>query len=311
VDTSVLINGETGTGKELIARAIHERSPRRDRTLVKLNCSAISAGLVESELFGHVKGAFTGAAERRVGRFELADGGTLFLDEVSELPVDTQTKLLRVLQEGEFEPVGSSKTIKIDVRVIAASNRDLAADVASGRFRADLYYRLNVFPIQVPPLRARAEDIPALAQYFLERFARKLGKPLRAVDPETLAVLKAHSWPGNIRDLQNTIERAVILSEGDMLRVEWQLTPAPQSCFTAAAHGSAAAPAISAPVSSGNGSAVSTLEEIERQHFIQVLRKTRGVIEGPHGAARLLDLKPSTARFRIKKLGIRREHYES
>jgi transcriptional regulator with GAF, ATPase, and Fis domain len=160
-------------------------------------------------------------------------------------------------------------------------------------------------------LRARAEDIPALAQYFLERFARKLGKPLRAVDPETLAVLKAHSWPGNIRDLQNTIERAVILSEGDMLRVEWQLTPAPQSCFTAAAHGTAAAPAISAPVSSGNGSAVSTLEEIERQHFIQVLRKTRGVIEGPHGAARLLDLKPSTARFRIKKLGIRREHYES
>jgi formate hydrogenlyase transcriptional activator len=310
-DTSVLINGETGTGKELIARAIHERSPRRDRTLVKLNCSAISAGLVESELFGHVKGAFTGAAERRVGRFELADGGTLFLDEVSELPMDTQTKLLRVLQEGEFEPVGSSKTIKIDVRVIAASNRDLAADVASGRFRADLYYRLNVFPIQVPPLRARAEDIPALAQYFLERFARKLGKPLRAIDPETLAMLKAHSWPGNIRDLQNTIERAVILSEGDMLRVEWQLAPAPQSCFTAAAHAGASAPASAAPASSGNGSGVHTLEEIERQHFIQVLRKTRGVIEGPNGAARLLDLKPSTARFRIKRLGIRREHYES
>jgi len=258
-----------------------------------------------------VKGAFTGAGDRRVGRFELADGGTLFLDEVSELPTDTQTKLLRVLQEGEFEPVGSSKTVKTNVRVIAASNRDLAADVASGRFRADLYYRLNVFPIQVPPLRARAEDVPALAQYFLERFARKLGKPLRAVDPETLAMLKAHSWPGNIRDLQNTIERAVILSEGDLLRVEWQLASAAQSCFAAAAHSSAPTPPASLPASSGNGAGVSTLEEIERQHFIQVLRKTRGVIEGPQGAARLLDLKPSTARFRIKKLGIRREHYES
>jgi formate hydrogenlyase transcriptional activator len=306
----VLINGETGTGKELIARAIHERSPRRERTLVKLNCSAISAGLVESELFGHVKGAFTGAVERRVGRFELADGGTLFLDEVSELPADTQSKLLRVLQEGEFEPVGSSKTVKVDVRVIAASNRDLAADVASGRFRADLYYRLNVFPIQVPPLRARAEDIPALAQYFLERFARKLGKPLRAVDADTLAMLQAHSWPGNIRDLQNTIERAVILSEGEMLRVEWQLEPGPQSCFTAVAQANTVAPA-GAIGSSGNGAGVSTLEEMERQHFIRVLRRTRGVIEGPNGAAKLLDLKPSTARFRIKRLGIRREHYES
>lgn len=306
-DTTVLINGETGTGKELIARAIHERSPRRERPLVKLNCSAISAGLVESELFGHMKGAFTGAADRRVGRFELADGGTLFLDEVSELPADTQTKLLRVLQEGEFEPVGSSKTLKMDVRVIAASNRDLQVDVANGRFRADLYYRLNVFPIQVPPLRARAEDIPALAQYFLERFARKLGKPLRRVDPDTLAMLQAYSWPGNIRDLQNTIERAAILSQGDVLRVDWQLEAVPQSCFAAAVQRESA-PALSA---AGNGAAVPTLEEMERQHFITVLRKTRGVIEGPNGAARLLDLKPSTARFRIKKLGIEREHYES
>lgn len=307
-DTTVLINGETGTGKELIARAIHERSPRRDRPLVKLNCSAISAGLVESELFGHMKGAFTGAADRRVGRFELADGGTLFLDEVSELPADTQTKLLRVLQEGEFEPVGSSKTLKIDVRVIAASNRDLQVDVANGRFRADLYYRLNVFPIQVPPLRARAEDIPALAQYFLERFARKLGKPLRRIDPETLAMLQSYSWPGNIRDLQNTIERAAILSQGDVLRVDWQLEAVPESCFAAAVQrDSAPTPSVVA----GNGAAVATLEEMERQHFIAVLRKTRGVIEGPNGAARLLDLKPSTARFRIKKLGIEREHFES
>ena len=308
-DTTVLINGETGTGKELIARAIHERSPRRDRALVKLNCSAISAGLVESELFGHMKGAFTGAADRRVGRFELAAGGTLFLDEVSELPADTQTKLLRVLQEGEFEPVGSSKTIKVDVRVIAAANRDLQMDVASGRFRADLYYRLNVFPIQVPPLRARAEDIPALAQYFLERFARKLGKQLRRIDPETLDMLKAHSWPGNIRDLQNTIERATILSQGDTLRVDWQLEPAPQSCFAVAAQRDNAPTGAAAALAPANGSA--TMEEIERQHLISILRKTRGVIEGPNGAARLLDLKPSTARFRIKKLGITREHFEN
>jgi formate hydrogenlyase transcriptional activator len=303
-DTSVLINGETGTGKELIARAIHERSPRRDRSLVKLNCSAISAGLVESELFGHLKGAFTGAAERRVGRFELADGGTLFLDEVSELPADTQTKLLRVLQEGEFEPVGSSKTLKVDVRVIAAANRDLQADVASGRFRADLYYRLNVFPIYVPPLRARVEDIPALAQFFMERFARKLGKQLRRIDPATLEMLKAHTWPGNIRDLQNTIERAAIVSQGETLHVDWQLDPGPQSCFAAAAQSASA----SAP---GNGAGGSTMEEMERQHLINILRKTRGVIEGPNGAARLLDLKPSTARFRIKKLGIKREHFDN
>jgi formate hydrogenlyase transcriptional activator len=306
-DTTVLINGETGTGKELIARAIHERSPRRDRPLVKLNCSAISAGLVESELFGHLRGAFTGATDRRVGRFELADGGTLFLDEVSELPLDTQTKLLRVLQEGEFEPVGSSKTQKVNVRVIAASNRDLQADVASGRFRADLFYRLNVFPIQVPPLRARTGDIPVLAKFFMERFARKLGKPLKRISPETLAALQSHSWPGNIRDLQNTIERAAVLATGDTLHIDWALQAGPQSCFAAAASKETAA-------SGGNGSAESseprTLEEMERQHFIAVLRRTRGVIEGPNGAARILDLKPSTARFRIRKLGIKREHYQ-
>jgi DNA-binding NtrC family response regulator len=306
-DTSVLIHGETGTGKELIARALHERSPRRSRPLVKLNCSAISAGLVESELFGHLKGAFTGASDKRVGRFELADGGTLFLDEVSELPLDTQTKLLRVLQEGEFEPVGSSRTQRVDVRVIAACNRDLQADVAAGRFRADLYYRLSVFPIQVPPLRARAEDIPELAQCFLERYARKFGKPLRRIDPPTLAMLQAHPWPGNIRDLQNTIERAAILSDSDTLRVTWQLDPGPQSCFAAAASNSNKAPAAVAPA---NGSPHYSLEEVERQHLIAVLRKTRGVIEGPQGAARLLELKPSTMRFRIKKLGIRREQWE-
>jgi DNA-binding NtrC family response regulator len=300
--TSVLIHGETGTGKELIARALHERSRRRARPMVKLNCSAISAGLVESELFGHVKGAFTGAVDRRVGRFELANSGTIFLDEVSELPLDTQTKLLRVLQEGEFEPVGSSKTVSVDVRVIAATNRDLQKDVAAGRFRADLYYRLNVFPIVVPALRNRREDIPVLAQHFLERFARKFGKPLKRVDPESLRRLQEYSWPGNIRDLQNTIERAAILSQGDSLRVSWALEGASPAAQDAP---------VSSPVNGESRAGDSTsLAEMERQHILAILKKTRGVIEGPAGAARLLNLKPSTTRFRIKKLGITRQQFE-
>jgi DNA-binding NtrC family response regulator len=306
-DTTVLIHGETGSGKELIARAVHERSPRRDRTLVKLNCSAISAGLVESELFGHMKGAFTGATEKRVGRFELADGGTLFLDEVSELSLDTQTKLLRVLQEGEFEPVGSSKSIKVNVRVIAASNRNLQIDVANGRFRADLYYRLNVFPIDVPPLRQRVDDIPALATFFMARFARKMGKPLQRISSEALAKLRTYSWPGNIRDLQNVIERATLLSNGNELTIEWSLEPVGPSCFsTIAAHSSQANPS---PTETAPPSDSLALDEFERQHFISVLKKTRGVIEGQNGAAKLLNLKPSTTRFRIKKLGITREQY--
>jgi len=306
-DTTVLIHGETGTGKELVARALHERSPRRGRTMIKLNCSAISAGLVESELFGHMKGAFTGASDRRIGRFELANGSSIFLDEVSELPLDTQTKLLRVLQEGEFEPVGSSKTIKVDVRVITASNRDLQQDVASGRFRADLFYRLNVFPIDVPPLRARQDDIRELAEFFMQRFARKLGKPLKRIHPDALAKLNAHSWPGNIRDLQNTIERAAITSTGDALTIDWPLAVATNhGCFHAVA--AAKAPeGFTAEKSNGSLS----LEEIERQHFITVLKQTRGVIEGPNGAARLLNLKPSTTRFRIKKLGIKKQQYDA
>ncbi len=309
-DTTVLICGETGTGKELVARAIHERSPRRERPLVKLNCSAISAGLVESELFGHVKGAFTGATDRRVGRFELADGGTIFLDEVSELPAETQTKLLRVLQEQEFEPVGSSKTVKVDVRVIAATNRDLKADVASGRFRADLFYRLNVFPIDVPPLRARREDIPHLAGHFLARVARKLGKRIERIEAESLERLMRHSWPGNVRDLQNAIERAAVLANGSQLVIDWDLGPEVEATPAAVdADGERAA-------ASGDGSTpasatATSLEEVERQHIVAVLRQTRGVIEGPRGAARLLDLKPSTARFRIKKLGISRGEYDS
>ncbi len=310
--TSVLIDGETGTGKELIARALHERSRRHARPMVKLNCSAISAGLVESELFGHVKGAFTGAADRRVGRFELANGGTIFLDEVSELPLDTQTKLLRVLQEGEFEPVGSSKTVKVDVRVIAATNRDLQRDIAAGRFRADLFYRLNVFPIHVPPLRERRDDIPVLAQHFLERFARKFGKALRRIDPESSRRLQEHSWPGNIRDLQNTIERAAILSPGDTLQVSWVLEAATPGAIVKptvpASNGDPRAPI--SEHESGKGEP-SSLAEMERQHILAILRKTRGVIEGPAGAARLLNLKPSTTRFRIKKLGIKRQQFEN
>jgi DNA-binding NtrC family response regulator len=301
-DTTVLIHGETGTGKELIARALHHASPRRERALVKLNCSAISAGLVESELFGHVRGAFTGASDRRIGRFELADGGTLFLDEVSELPLETQTKLLRVLQEREFEPVGSSKTQRVDVRVVAATNRDLRIDVASGRFRADLYYRLNVFPLEVPPLRERRDDIALLAEFFLQRFARRLGKHFARIAPATLARLTAHDWPGNIRDLQNTIERAAVLSRGDELVVDWDLGPA--MTMTPIAPAAAASPLAPEP-------AAQTLEQVERQHIIAVLREARGVIEGPHGAARRLNLKPSTARFRIRKLGIRRSDYET
>jgi formate hydrogenlyase transcriptional activator len=309
-DVTVLIHGETGTGKELVARAVHLQSPRRERPLVKLNCAAISAGLVESELFGHVKGAFTGATDRRVGRFELADGGTLFLDEVSELPLDTQTKLLRVLQEREFEPVGSSKTQHVDVRVIAATNRDLSVDVERGRFRADLYYRLNVFPVNLPALRERPEDIPRLAAFFMQRAARKMGKRLDRIEPETLQRLVSHSWPGNVRDLQNVIERAVILSQGRELEVDWELGPGVRTTAPpiAADFGAASANA-SLRVAAPAAAEVLSLEELERRHFVSVLRRTRGVIEGPNGAAKLLDLKPSTARFRIRKLGIQRADY--
>jgi len=309
-DSTVLIHGETGTGKELIARALHEHSPRRDRSMIKLNCSAISAGLVESELFGHVKGAFTGAADRRMGRFELADGGTLFLDEVSELPLETQAKLLRVLQEREFEPVGSSRTIKVDVRVIAATNRDLAADARAGRFRSDLFYRLNVFPLELPPLRARSGDVMTLAEHFMRRMARKLGKPLERISPETQAILNRYSWPGNIRDLQNTIERAAVLANGTTLVVDWDLGPAQPTpnAQHAAAVVNGAEPAQVAGASVGEATS-QTLEAIERTHIVAMLKRTQGVIEGPKGAARLLDMKPSTIRFRMKKLGITKADY--
>jgi DNA-binding NtrC family response regulator len=296
-DSTVLIHGETGTGKELIARALHERSHRRTRTLVKLNCSAISSGLVESELFGHVKGAFTGASDRRVGRFELAHQGTLFLDEVGELPLETQAKLLRVLQEREFEPVGSSKPMRVDVRLIAATNRDLAADARAGRFRADLYYRLNVFPVELPPLRDRREDIAPLARHFLHRMARKLGKPLRDFTGETLTTLSRHSWPGNIRDLQNTIERAAILAQGEWVSVDWGLVP------------DSAGPTVAGEPAIQHG--LPSLEARERMHIVATLRKTRGIIDGQRGAARLLAVKPSTLRFRMRKLGISKPDFDA
>ena len=219
-DASVLICGETGTGKELLARAVHDRSKRKDRALVKVNCGSIPSGLVESELFGHEKGAFTGAMQQRIGRFELAHGGTIFLDEVTELPLDTQVKLLRVLQEGEFERVGSSKTMKVDVRVIAATNRDLNQVVSKGSFRADLYYRLNVFPLESPALRDRKDDLPLLVSFFLSRFGKKLGKEVRGVAQKSMESLVRYNWPGNIRELQNVVERAVVLARGPVVQVD-------------------------------------------------------------------------------------------
>jgi transcriptional regulator with GAF, ATPase, and Fis domain len=301
-EATVLIQGETGTGKELIARAIHDRSRRHGHPLVKVNCGAISAGLVESELFGHAKGAFTGALANRDGRFTLADGGTIFLDEVGELPPDTQVKLLRVLQEQEFEPIGSSKTIKVDVRVIAATNRDLSLMVREGKFRGDLFYRLNVFPVTMPPLRERQEDIHLLVMFFLEKFTRKLGKPITQVAGETMSRLCAYSWPGNIRELQNVIERAVVLSKGPVLTVEGAVLLDFQRS-DGQANTASKTPAQSRPGAPAT-SRLPSLEEVERQHIVAVLKEANWRIEGERGAARLLKLQPSTLRSRMQKLGI-------
>jgi formate hydrogenlyase transcriptional activator len=310
-DTTVLIYGETGTGKELIAGAIHDCSSRKERPLVKVNCSAISTGLVESELFGHLKGAFTGAIERRVGRFELADGGTIFLDEVGELPLETQVKLLRVLQEQEFEPVGSSRPVRVDMRVIAATNRDLGEAVKAGRFRSDLFYRLNVFPLDVPPLRDRQPDIPRLAMFFLERFSKKFGKRIDTVSQATMDLLVGYGWPGNIRELQNIIERAVVLSHGSVLTLSADLLPVEGSDVRVSPSrgiGDHAAPNGGASKTSNTArpapSSSTSLEEVVRHHILEVLQETGGLIEGPNGAARILKLNPSTLRGRMKKLGI-------
>jgi DNA-binding NtrC family response regulator len=287
-DSTVLIHGETGTGKELAARAIHDQSARRDRPLVKINCAALPRELVESELFGHEKGAFTGAIQQRRGRFELADGGTIFLDEVGEMPLEAQAKLLRALQEREIERVGGAHTLKVDVRVIAATNRVLQAEVAAGHFRADLYFRLNVFPILLPPLRERRDDIPPLLEHFAARTARRLGRAVDGLAPAFVDRACAYDWPGNVRELENVVERALIMSRGGALDAREFLARGPD----------AAGDAALAPEG--------TLEDVERAHVRRVLEATGWQIEGDDGAARKLGLNPSTLRGRMRKLGIRR-----
>ncbi|SAL27746.1 sigma-54-dependent Fis family transcriptional regulator [Caballeronia humi] len=292
-DASVLVSGETGTGKELIAQAIHRMSPRAGRQFVKLNCAALPANLIESELFGHEKGAFTGALARKAGRFELADGGTLFLDEIGELAIDLQAKLLRVLQDGEFERLGGTRTQKADVRIVAATNRSLADEAAAGRFRADLYYRLNVFPVALPPLRERRADIAPLAAHFVRRFAAKYGKHIDAISERQLAVLEGYRWPGNVRELQHVVERAVILTQGSQLALgDWFRDDTPPS--SPAPSGRADEPAA-------------TLEEAERLHILKVLDETGWRVSGKAGAAERLGLKPTTLESRMKRLAITRK----
>lgn len=295
-DSNVLICGETGTGKELIAHAIHNLSGRSKRTLVKVNCAAIPTGLLESELFGHEKGAFTGAIERRIGRFETAQGGTIFLDEVEDIPLELQSKLLRVIQEREFERLGSSRTIHVDVRIVAATNADLAELVAEKKFRSDLYYRLNVFPINLPPLRERREDIPLLVKFFTHKFALQMKRPIETVPSATMAALTAYNYPGNIRELQNMIERAVILSRGRSLELSLPELKSPAK--------------VESP---GNGKASasvqgesSTLEAVEREHILRVLRESAWVIGGANGAAARLGINRTTLNHRLQKLGINR-----
>jgi len=289
-DTTVLICGETGTGKELIARAIHSVSARRERTLVKVNCAAIPTGLLESELFGHEKGAFTGATGQRIGRFELAHRGTLFLDEVGDIPLELQPKLLRVLQEQEFERLGGNRTIRVDARIIAATNADLMQMVSEKRFRSDLYYRLNVFPVTLPSLRERAEDVSILVSFFVQKYARRFRKQIVRIPAETMAALAAYSWPGNIRELENLVERAVLLTPGDTLNVDLRLIRRD----SALGHATVSAP-----------SSLRTLAEVERDYIRDVLRRTGGMIGGAGGAAEFLGLPPSTLRSRMKKLGIK------
>jgi formate hydrogenlyase transcriptional activator len=288
-DATVLIQGETGTGKELIARAVHDISSRFGQHFVKLNCAAIPFDLLESELFGHEKGAFTGAIAQKIGRFELADKGTLFLDEVGDIPPALQPKLLRVLQEQEFERLGSTRTHQVDVRLVAATNRNLADMVKRGEFRSDLYYRLNVFPIPLPALRERREDIPALVEHFVEIYARRMGKQIERVPPEAMIELASYPWPGNIRELQNFIERSVILSPGNVLRP-------PLSSLKAGA--------------TTDSQEAITLEDAERDHILKTLEHTRWVVAGPNGAAARLGIKRSTLYFRMQKLGISRSNRE-
>ena len=283
-DSGVLIQGETGTGKELIAQAVHNRSGRRDRPFIKVNCAAIPSGLLESELFGHEKGAFTGAIARKPGRFELADKGTLFLDEVGDIPVELQAKLLRVLQEREFERLGSTRTQQVDVRVVAATHRDLKQMVAEGTFRSDLYYRLHVFPLTIPALRDRPEDIPFIVRHFVGKYSQRMNRHIDTITPHTMEVLQDYAWPGNVRELQNFIERAVILSPGTSLRAPLdELTQ--ETVQSSPTH-------------------LSTLEEMEREHVLRALKESNWVTGGPKGAAAKLGMKRTTLAYRIRKLGI-------
>jgi PAS domain S-box-containing protein len=299
-DASVLITGETGTGKELVARAIHARSSRKDKPLVKVNCAALAPGLVESELFGHEKGAFTGASERRIGRFELAHAGTIFLDEVGEIPPEIQVKLLRVLQEHEFERAGGSTTIRVDVRVIAATNRDLAKAVAEGKFRQDLFYRLNVFPVKMPSLRERGEDLRLLVSYLVDRHAKRMGHRITHVSSETFARLTRYDWPGNVRELENVIERAVILSSSEELEIGADVLPVVASAT------SAEDPRLLGSLANVSSPTGGSLGDIERRHIVETLRVTAWRVEGSGGAAERLGMNPSTLRSRMKRLGISR-----
>jgi formate hydrogenlyase transcriptional activator len=285
-DSTVLLLGETGTGKELVARSVRTLSSRRDKTFVKLNCAAVPSGLLESELFGHERGAFTGAVAQKIGRIELADKGTLFLDEIGELPLDLQPKLLRVLQDREFERLGGVRTLKVDVRIISATNRDLRQDIAYRKFREDLYYRLNVFPIELPPLRERRDDIPLLVQHFVKKHAGRMGKHIDTVPDEVMHALRLWNWPGNIRELENMIERMVIMSKGRIL---------------------AAPPAELQEI---EGAAEDSLTEMEREHIIRVLRETKGVLSGTDGAASRLGMKRTTLQSMIKRLGIEAQEYK-
>src|SRR5436190_1080391 len=296
-DSTVLIYGETGAGKELIARAIHDLSPRKSKAFVKLNCAAIPTGLLESELFGHERGAFTGAIAQRIGRFEVAHGGTIFLDEIGEIPLELQTKLLRVLQEREFERLGSSRTLRTDARLIAATNRDLEAMVAEQKFRSDLFFRLNVFPIQVPPLRERHGDIPLLVRHFAQQFSKRMNKTIDTISSATMDALSRYHWRGNIRELQNVIERAVITSAGPVLKVDvadLKISKSSSPAEKSSAQGST------------NGGLRDTLKETERQQILKALKQSNWVVAGPKGAASKLGMKRSTLQLRMSKLGISR-----
>ena len=305
-DATVLITGESGVGKELFARSIHHLSRRRDRPLVKVNCAALPANLIESELFGHTKGAFTGATESRIGRFELANGGTLFLDEIGELPIDLQPKLLRVLQEGELERIGSASTVPVDVRILAATNRDLVKSVWAGDFRDDLYYRLNVFPVEVPPLRERHGDIPLLVAHFVRKASARIGKRIEQVPESVQRALESYAWPGNVRELENIVERAVILSQDGVLRIDEALTMRSLERPSENGASSSEVTAAKSPTEAPSEADRRSLAEVERGHIEAMLHSTGWRVEGRDGAAEILGMRPSTLRSRMAKLGIER-----